>query len=160
MLARDIMNKYVLSCDQDTTMHELIRLFVKHRVSAIPVVGEDNRLEGIVSEGDILYKQASPQVPSYVNVLGASLYYSGVHKYRETFQKLLATRAGDMMTAAVKYVDDDTPADVVTELMIEEHLKNVPVVKDGRLVGMISRWDMLEVIAKEEYHIQPGQIEE
>ena len=77
MQAAEIMSKYVLTCSKDTTIHELIRLFVRNKVTAIPVVGDDNELLGIISEGDLLYKKVRPHVPQYVNVLGASLYYSG-----------------------------------------------------------------------------------
>ncbi len=149
MLVRDIMSKYVLTCDKDTTVHQLIRLFVKHRISAIPVVEEDNRLVGIVSEGDLLYKKVRPHVPRYVNLLGASLYYSGYGQYEETFRKLLATRAEEIMTSDVAYIAPDVEAEVVADMMVEEHLKNVPVVKDNRLVGMVARSDILALIAME-----------
>lgn len=149
MLACDIMSKYVLTCDKKTTIHDLIRLFVKHRVSAIPVVGEDNRLVGIVSEGDLLYKKVRPHVPRYINLLGASIYYSGYGKYEETFRKLLATTAEEIMTEHVFYVAPEADAELVADMMVEEHLKNVPVVKDGRLVGIISRSDILALIARE-----------
>ena len=104
---------------------------------------------GIVSEGDLLYKKVRPHVPRYVNVLGASLYYSGYGQYEETFQKLLATRAEEIMTRDVEYVEPDADSNTVTDMMVEDHLKNVPVVKDKRLVGMISRADILALIARE-----------
>ena len=104
---------------------------------------------GIVSEGDLLYKKVRPHVPRYVNVLGASLYYSGYGQYEETFQKLLATRAEEIMTKEVEYVEPDADSNTVADMMVEDHLKNVPVVKDKRLVGMISRADILELIARE-----------
>ncbi|MDU1056242.1 MAG: CBS domain-containing protein [Negativicoccus succinicivorans] len=149
MQAAEIMSKYVLTCSTDTTIHELIRLFVRNKVTAIPVVGDDNELLGIISEGDLLYKKVRPHVPQYVNVLGASLYYSGYGQYEETFQKLLATRAEEIMTKEVEYVEPDADSNTVTDMMVEDHLKNVPVVKDKRLVGMISRADILELIARE-----------
>ena len=149
MLTKDIMTKYVLTCGPETTVHQLIRLFVKHGVNSIPVVGEDNRLMGIISEGDLLYKKVRPHVPRYVNVLGASLYYSGYGKYEDTFQKLLATTAKEIMTGHVIYVAPESEADVVADLMVEEHLKNVPVVQNERLVGIVDRSDILRLIAKE-----------
>ena len=60
MQAAEIMSKYVLTCSKDTTIHELIRLFVRNKVTAIPVVGDDNELLGIISEGDLLYKKVRP----------------------------------------------------------------------------------------------------
>ncbi|MCI5837099.1 MAG: CBS domain-containing protein [Veillonellaceae bacterium] len=149
MLVRDIMNKYVLTCNRETTVHELVRLIVRNRIGAIPVVDDDNALAGIVTEGDLLYKKARPQAPNVVNILGASLYYGGYGKYEETFQKLLATQAGDIMTEDVEYVSPDTDADTVADMMVEDHLKYVPVVENGRLVGMVTRHDILAFMEKE-----------
>lgn len=72
--AKDFMSKYVLSVPADCTVQELIHLFVSHPIDAIPVTDGDNKLLGIVSEGDLLYKKVRPYVPQYVDVLGASLY--------------------------------------------------------------------------------------
>lgn len=66
--AKDFMTNYVFTVSPDITVHELVGLFITHPVSAIPVVGEDNELLGIVSEGDLLYKKVRPQIPQYVDV--------------------------------------------------------------------------------------------
>ena len=91
--AKDFMSKYVLSVPADCTVQELIHLFVSHPIDAIPVTDGDNKLLGIVSEGDLLYKKVRPYVPQYVDVLGASLYYCGYGRYEKSFRKLLATRS-------------------------------------------------------------------
>ena len=75
--AKDFMTKYVFSIPPDVTVHELVKLFVTHPVSAVPVVGDDNKLLGIVSEGDLLYKKVKPKVPAYLDILGANIYYCG-----------------------------------------------------------------------------------
>ena len=67
--AKDFMTKYVFTVSPDTTVQELVGLFVTHPVSAIPVVGDDNELLGIVSEGDLLYKRVQPKIPPHVDVL-------------------------------------------------------------------------------------------
>ncbi len=74
--AKDFMTKYVFSIPPDVTVHQLVKLFVTHPVSAVPVVGDDNELLGIVSEGDLLYKKVKPKVPAYLDILGANIYYT------------------------------------------------------------------------------------
>lgn len=134
-------------------------LFVTHPVSAIPVVGDDNELLGIISEGDLLYKRVKPKIPQYVDVLGANLYYCGFGRYEESFRKMLAITAKEIMTKDVRCVTEDTEMDTITNLMIDEHLKTVPVVKrikdiDGeeivKLVGIITRHDIISAIAATE----------
>ena len=90
--AKDFMTKYVFSIPPDVTVHELVKLFVTHPVSAVPVVGDDNELLGIVSEGDLLYKKVKPKVPAYLDILGANIYYCGFGRYERSFRKLLATQ--------------------------------------------------------------------
>lgn len=147
-LAKDFMEKYVFSVPPDITVHELIRLFVSHNTSAMPVVDEEGKLLGIVSEGDLMYKKTRPYIPQYIDVLGGTLYYCGYGRYQKSFKKMLATKASEIMTKNVHCVTPETKMDVITTLMVDKHLKTVPVVaENNRLVGMISRHDILTVLA-------------
>lgn len=149
--AKDFMTKYVFTVPPDITIHELIRLFVSHNVSAIPVVGEDNKLLGIVSEGDLLYKKVRPYIPQFIDVLGGTLYYCGYGRYEKSFRKLLATQASEIMTKNVRCVTPETEMTAITTLMVDEHLKSVPVVDEKNiLVGMVTRHDILTVLALNE----------
>ena len=158
---KDFMTKYVFTVSPDVTVHRLVGLFITHPVSAIPVVGEDNELLGIVSEGDLLYKKVTPKIPQYVDVLGGNLYYCGFGRYEKSFRKLLATTAAEIMTKDVRCVTPDTDMETVTTLMVDEHLKTVPVVEKRksdnpevhgpiRLAGIITRHDILGAIAATE----------
>ena len=158
---KDFMTKYVFTVSPDVTVHRLVGLFCTHPVSAIPVVGDDNELLGIVSEGDLLYKKVTPKIPQYVDVLGGNLCYCGFGRYEKSFRKLLATTAAEIMTKDVRCVTPDTDMETVTTLMVDEHLKTVPVVEKkkidnpditppARLVGIITRHDILGAIAATE----------
>lgn len=161
MKVKDFMSKYVFTVSADTTVHELVGLFITHPVSAIPVVGDDNELLGIVSEGDLLYKKVNPKIPQYVDVLGGNLYYCGFGRYERSFRKLLATTASEIMTKDIRCVTSETDMETLTTLMVDEHLKTVPVVEKkkvtgsdiqppARLVGIITRHDILGAIAATE----------
>lgn len=149
--AKDFMTKYVFSIPPDVTVQELVGLFATHPISAVPVTGDDNELLGIVSEGDLLYKKVKPRVPAYLDVLGANIYYCGFGRYEKSFRKLLATKAADLMTRDVRCVTPETDMETIMNLMIDEHLKTVPVVeKPNKLVGIITRHDILGTIAATE----------
>lgn len=146
--AKDFMEKYVFTVPPTITIHELIRAFVAHNVGAIPVVAEDNTLLGIVSEGDLLYKKVRPRIPQFIDILGGTLYYCGYGRYAKSFRKMLATEAEQIMTRDVRCVTPETEMSVITTLMVDEHLKVVPVVDEqNKLVGLISRHDILTVLA-------------
>ena len=94
--AKDFMTKYVFSIPPDVTVHELVKLFVTHPVSAVPVVGDDNKLLGIVSEGDLLYKKVKPKVPAYLDILGANIYsdiFFVAFKFPNLFRRIFAEGA-------------------------------------------------------------------
>ena len=79
--AADIMEKVFISVHTDTSVFDLVHYFVKSKISAIPIVDDDQVLVGIVTDADLLYKKIKPHVPHYVNLLGASIYYNGIGKY-------------------------------------------------------------------------------
>ena len=79
--AADIMEKNVITAKKDTTIFDLVDMFVKHNITAIPVVDDDNAVIGIVTDADLLYKEVKPHVPQYVNLLGANIYYGNLKKY-------------------------------------------------------------------------------
>ena len=159
LYAKDFMTKYVFTVAPETTIQQLVGLFLTHPVSAIPVVGDDNELLGIVSEGDLLYKKVTPRIPQYVDILGGNLYYCGFGRYEKSFRKMLAITAEEIMTRDVRCVTPDTDMETITTLMVDEHLKTVPVVQKAklnvpadseppaRLVGIITRHDILGAIA-------------
>ncbi len=161
--AKDFMEKYVFTVPPTITIHELIRAFVAHNVSAIPVVDTNGTLLGIVSEGDLLYKKVRPRIPQHINVLGGTLYYWGYGRYAKSFRKMLATEAEQIMTRDVICVTPDTEMSVITTLMVDKHLKVVPVVaENNKLVGLITRHDILVVLAlkeKEELESLPDEEE-
>lgn len=84
MLIAEAMNKYPATVTKETSINEAAKLLVKYKVAALSVVDEDNKLVGIITEGDLLYKKVRPHAPYYVNVLGASIYYSGIGEYNRS----------------------------------------------------------------------------
>ena len=137
--AKDFMTKYVFSIPPDVTVHELVKLFVTHPVSAVPVVGDDNELLGIVSEGDLLYKKVKPKVPAYLDILGANIYYCGFGRYERSFRKLLATQAADLMTKDVRCVTPETDMETI--------MKTLPLSDSTELINAV----LVKLICKELY---------
>lgn len=147
--AADIMEKYVVTASPETSVFDLVDLFVKNKVAAIPVVDEEDKLIGIITDGDLLYKKIKPHVPHYVNLLGASIYYNGISEYDKGFKKLLACTAKDMMTKNVIIAAPDADVEQIAGVMVAEHLKVIPIVKDKRVVGIITRYDILDELYSE-----------
>ena len=151
MILQEIMNKYPITVGKEEQLTEVAKLMVKHNLTAISVVDDNNKLIGIISEGDLLYKKVRPHAPHYINILGANIYYGGIGEYDAQFKKLVATKVEEIMTTEVITAYADAEVEVTVGAMVEKHLKNLPVVDDAyHLVGMVSRHDIMKLTAEEQ----------
>ena len=151
MILQEIMNKYPITVGKEEQLTEVAKLMVKHKLTAISGVDDNNKLIGIISEGDLLYKKVRPHAPHYINILGANIYYGGIGEYDAQFKKLVATKVEEIMTTEVITAYADAEVEVTVGAMVEKHLKNLPVVDDAyHLVGMVSRHDIMKLIAEEQ----------
>lgn len=146
MKAKDIMVRDVITVHQNDSIESVARILVSHNISGVPVVNDAGNLVGMVTEGDLLYKEVNPRLPDYVNVLGAIIFYNGVEQFHDDFKKLIAGRAREIMTDEVITVSEDTELQEVAQIMVENGIKRVPVVKDQKMIGIISRCDMIKTL--------------
>lgn len=147
MKIQEVMNKYPVTVGKDAPISDVADLLVKYNLTAVSVVDDNNKLLGIISEGDLLYKKVRPHVPHYVNVLGASIYYNGIGEYNAQFKK---SHVHELMTEEVITTTPDKDVEEIVSVMLDQHLKNVPVVdKDYHLIGILSRRDIIKLIAKD-----------
>ena len=150
MRIEEVMNKYPVTIDKQAPISDVAELLVKYNLTAVSVVDENNKLIGIITEGDLLYKKVRPHVPHYVNVLGASIYYNGIGEYNSQFKKLLASSVDDLMTKEVITAKPETEVEEVVAVMLDKHLKSMPVVdEEGVLIGSLGRRDIIKLIAKD-----------
>lgn len=146
MKAKDIMARNIITVHKNATIKDIAKVLIDHSISGVPVVDDTGVLIGIVSEGDLLRKETNPRLPNYVNFFGAVIYYNGVDRYHEDFKKLLAGNAASIMTEKVFSVSEETEINYIAQLMLEHGIKRVPVVKDSKVVGIISRSDIIKML--------------
>jgi len=145
VLAKDIMEKSVISVYKEKPVEEVVQLLVENKISGVPVVDEEGKVVGIVTEADLLTKEKEPRFPSYIEFLGSIIYIDGVKQYEEDLKKLVASKAEEIMTTPAYTVKEDAEIEEVASLMVEKRINRVPVVNQkGQLVGIISRSDMLK----------------
>jgi len=133
---QEIMTTRVIWVDKDATFREMAVALREHRVSAFPVVDDDHKVIGVVSEADLLTKEALDDEPG---VLAGILH-------RKDQAKARGVTAGDLMTATVVAVRPDDTVEHAAKLMYDRRVKRLPVTDtDGHLVGIISRADVLSI---------------
>lgn len=153
MKARDIMTRDVISISPETTIEEIAKILHKHRISGVPVVSEDNEILGMVTEGDLIIKIAGPHLPPHIDIFGGILFLKSPHDMDEEFKKITAVMAKDIMTEKVVVIEEDCDVSDLASIMINRKINRLPVVdKNDRLVGIISRADLIEtMINKDDY---------
>jgi CBS domain-containing protein len=148
LTAKDIMTTEVVTVPADATVRELAELLSKTKFSGVPVVDDSGRLVGIVTEGDVILQDADLHFPHYVQVFESIIYLESVRKFEERFRKSLGSKVADVMSREVVTVAPDTPVKEIATLMADEEVNRVPVVDGNRLVGIITRGDIVRAIAE------------
>ncbi|MBL4719621.1 MAG: CBS domain-containing protein [Alphaproteobacteria bacterium] len=144
MKTKDVMTTVVVSLDPEMRIDAIAKLFLDKQISGAPVVDENNVVIGIVSEGDLMRRLESGDEPNRSWWL--RLVASAEERALD-YVKVHGTHARDIMTRRVLTVDEDAPLGRVARLLEENRIKRAPVVSDGKLVGIVSRANLLRGLA-------------
>ena len=120
---KDYMATELVTVQPETSAYEAILLLLKHQISGMPVVGDRGELVGILSERDCLKTLVHAQ-----------------------YHDLPTAKVGDLMTTTIRTISPDMNILEVAELFLDNSFRRLPVLDEGRLVGQISRWDVLRAI--------------
>ncbi len=145
MQARDEMTKDVVTVGPETTVGDIAALLVTHRIGAVPVVADDRRLLGIVSQTDLVHRSETGTEKRRKWWLEA--FADPDAKARE-YVKSHGQKAQDVMTRVVVSVSETASLAEVADTLDTHRVRQVPVVASGRLVGMVSRADMVRALAE------------
>ena len=144
MRARDVMVRAVATTTPETTVEKVARLMINLRISGVPVLDRNGRLVGIVTEGDLLRRAETRTERPRVRW---SEWFSANSRLAAEYVKSHARGVEDVMTREVVSVGELASLGEIAELMETRRIKRVPVVHDGKIVGIVSRADLLQVLA-------------
>jgi CBS domain-containing protein len=144
MKAKDVMTPYVVAVGPDNTVGEVADILLTHGISAVPVV-DGGRLVGIVSEGDLI-RRAEIGTAERHRSWWLRLFTDDTTLATE-YVKSHATRVRDIMTRKVITVTEEAPLADIAAALEKNRIKRVPVLRDGRLVGIVSRANLIQGLA-------------
>jgi CBS domain-containing protein len=148
MKVMDIMSTDVVTVSPATSLKDVARLLVQHRISGVPVVDEEGSVVGVVSELDLLFKERGRVERG--RILAWLLDDYGM----EGQAKAEARTAQDAMTSPAVTTLPSTPVSVAATQMLEEHVKRLPVVAADRLVGIVTRADLVRAFVRSDEAIE------
>ena len=150
MQVRDIMTTDVVTVRRDTSVNGIAKLMGERDVSGIPVVDEANHVVGIITELDMIVRNTRLEMPAFLQVLDLGrIPLERPGHYRDRLRHMLGTHAADIMTEAVVTIGPDAEVEALAEMMVKRRLNPVPVVENGVLVGIVSRADLIRMMARE-----------
>jgi len=148
----DVMTTNVVTVGPETPVQEVAKILSERSISGVPVVDAANRLVGIVSEGDLLHRveTGTERRPDrrtgrrrswWLDTIGAD------EELARDYVKSHGRTARDVMTSEVTFVSDTTELGEIANILESKRIKRVPVVRDGRLVGIVSRANLVRALA-------------
>lgn len=144
MIAADVMVRKVVSVKPDDTVGDVVDLLLEHDISAVPVVDDEERVVGIVSEADLIHRQEIDTEKPHRWWIEAVLPAS---KLADEFTKTHGRRVDEIMSPNVVTAAEDTPLGEIATLLERHRIKRLPIVRDAKLVGIVSRSNLIQALA-------------
>ena len=146
--AGEIMTREVVTVKKETTVRELAELFTLHRIGSIPVVDDNGSLIGIVSESDLVEQDKNFHIPTVISLFDWVIYLESEKKFEKELKKMTAQTVGDIYTEDVNTVTPSTPISDIADIMSRKKINSLPVVEGGRIVGVVSRIDLIRTMIR------------
>src|SRR5262245_681960 len=142
MTVEDIMTRRVITVRPEATVQDAARLMFENRVSGLPVVDAGGRVVGIISDGDLIPRQRRPKVTPWWR-----LFFQNGERLAQEYRKIIGTTVGDVMTRPALVISPVFGIETAAAILDNRQIRRLPVVRDGQLVGIVSRGDPLKALA-------------
>jgi CBS-domain-containing membrane protein len=157
MKAMDVMTRQVISVGPETSILEVARLMLQHRISGLPVVDTAGNLVGIVTEGDFLRRTeigTQRRRPHWLE------FILGPGRLASEYAHTSGRKVDEVMTTEVRTVMGDTPLEEVVHLMERHGIKRLPVLCERNLVGIVTRANLFRAVIRLAYEAQPASVDD
>ncbi|MBI4843911.1 MAG: CBS domain-containing protein [Nitrospirae bacterium] len=146
--AKDFMTRDVVTINPEATVEELARLLMEHRFSGVPVVDNNKKLVGIVTEHDLISKNKRLHIPTVIRLFDAYIML-GSGKMEEELKKMAATTVEDICTKNVVSITEETTLEEAATIMSEKNIHLLPVLRDASVVGIVGKLDIVAAMTRD-----------
>ena len=152
MKVRDIMDPEPATVTPETDVQSVIAVMREHELHGVPVVNEGGRCVGIITEADLVLAgdDADLHLPHFLDLFGGIVFLESMNHFEERLRKAVAATAKDMMTADPVTIDVDASVEEAARTISRKKHNRLPVVEHGRLVGVVTRLDVLDALTRED----------
>jgi CBS domain-containing protein len=146
MQVRDLMTTQILTARPETPVSEVATMMVDRAISGVPVLDEAGTVVGLITERELVLRSTRIEPPAFLPVLDARIPIETPSHYRRRLQHIVGSRARDAMSEVFETVAPDVELEDLAALMTRPGVNPVPVVENGRLVGIVSRADIVRMM--------------
>jgi len=139
----DIMTKDVITVKRETTVRELAAIFERHRFGTLPVVDDANNLVGVVTASDLVEQGRNLHIPTVISLFDWVIPLGGERTLERELHKMTAQTVGEICSTAVVTATPSEPVSTAADTLSSHKLHALPVVEGKKLVGMVSRIDII-----------------
>lgn len=143
LTARDVMTKEIHTVTPEMSVDDLARAFVDKKVSTLPVVDAAGALVGIVSATDLIEQDKPLHIPTVVAIFDMVIYLESEKHFREEVEKMTARTVGEICKQDVVTCPPEMEVAAIAALMTGKKVHLLPVIEDGKLIGVVGRHDIL-----------------
>ena len=148
--AKDIMTTDVIVAKKGDTISKVANILISGKIGGMPVVDDNNKVIGVISETDIIKKEKKAHSTPFINVLEGIIFLDNFNKMEKDLKEISAYKVEDLMSNNIITVNEDDTFDNIANLMINKSINRVPVVdKENKLKGIICRYDIIRAMYNE-----------
>ncbi len=148
LTAADIMTKEIHTVHPDTEITALAKKFVEYNVNAMPVVDDAGKLVGMVTQTDLVEQDKPLHIPTVISLFDWVIYLESPKKFTEEVRKVTARRVEEICSRDVVTCAPEDSVPTIANLMVDNKIHLVPVLSDGRMVGVVSRLDIIRSMSE------------
>jgi len=147
LAAKDLMTRDVITVGPDMPVKELANLLVERHISGAPVVDREGALVGIITEKDLIESNKNIHIPTVVTLFDAVIYLESEKHFKQELKKMAASKVEDIMVRKVVTIGEETSIREIAAIMSERGKGLLPVARDGKLVGIVGKADIVRSMA-------------
>lgn len=146
--AKEIMTREVKTAHLDMPVKELAALLYENKIGGVPVVDDDGKVVGVVTENDLIDQSKKLHIPTMVSFLDSVIFIDSAASFEKEIKKMTGSMVRDVCSDRLLTVGEDAGLEDIASLISEKGVHTLPVLKDGELVGVIGKADLIGIIAK------------
>jgi len=152
LTVRDIMDADPVTVSPTDDVETVVRLLRTHELPGVPVVNEGGRCVGIVTEADLVLadEEGDLHIPHYIELFGGVVFLEPLRRFEGRLKKAFASTVNDLMTEDPVTIEPDASVAEAGRVIVHRGHNRLPVVEHGRLIGVVTRVDVLEALTRDE----------